>query len=153
MLTESEPKPTERGDARIGSDDAIPSGSQRIRVLAKREADMGDFMRWRIRDCGTRLLLKTLRIAAPIVLIATTATIVTVSSPAGADSASFTSSEIGSSGNTPSFDQSGPWTMAWNYDCSGAFGGTGNFIVNVNGSSVRARADRYLSRRECRRYL
>jgi hypothetical protein len=51
--------------------------------------------------------------------------------PAGADTASFTSSQIGTSGTTPTFAQSGNWTMSWNFNCA-AFGSAGNFQVNVN---------------------
>jgi hypothetical protein len=40
------------------------------------------------------------------------------------------------SGTTASFNQSGPWTMSWTYDCSSALAGIGNFIVQVNGSIV-----------------
>ncbi len=58
-----------------------------------------------------------------------------VATPAGADTATYTSSQVGTSGNTPSFSQSGPWTLSWTYDCSN-FGNPGNFIVNVNNSSA-----------------
>jgi hypothetical protein len=51
--------------------------------------------------------------------------------PAGADTTTFTSTEIGSSGSRAEFSQSGPWTLTWSYDCS-AFGSQGNFSVNVN---------------------
>ena len=51
--------------------------------------------------------------------------------PAAADTATFTSGAIGSSGNTPAFNQSGPWSMAWSYDCS-SFGSAGNFSVSIN---------------------
>ncbi len=57
------------------------------------------------------------------------------SSPAGADTDSFSSAQIGTSGNTASFSQIGAWTMNWTYDCSN-FGLAGNFIVNVNGSTA-----------------
>lgn len=53
--------------------------------------------------------------------------------PAFADTATYTSGAIGTSGSTPSFSQAGPWTMAWSYDCT-AFGSAGNFIVSVNNS-------------------
>ena len=53
------------------------------------------------------------------------------SGPAGADTTTFTSGQIGSSGDTSNFNQSGPWTMSWSYNCA-ASGGPGNFIVTVN---------------------
>jgi hypothetical protein len=53
--------------------------------------------------------------------------------PAAADTVTFTSGDIGQSGSTQIFDQSGPWTLVWSYEnCSG---GTGNFIVSPNGSA------------------
>ena len=55
-------------------------------------------------------------------------------SPAGADTVTFSSGTIGQTGSTPTFAQSGPWTLTWQYsNCSG---GTGNFSVDVNGSSA-----------------
>ena len=56
--------------------------------------------------------------------------VVTQAAPAGADTVSFTSGQVGSSGSTASFGQPGPWTLAWKYSvCSG---GQGYFGVNVN---------------------
>ena len=58
--------------------------------------------------------------------------------PAGADTVTFTSGEIGTSGSSPSFIQNSQWLMSWSYDCT-TFGGPGNFSVEVNqpaGSSV-----------------
>jgi hypothetical protein len=52
-----------------------------------------------------------------------------LSSPAAADTTTFTSGAVGLSGTTPTFDESGPWTMAWSYDC---FGGQDAFVVTVN---------------------
>lgn len=54
--------------------------------------------------------------------------------PAGADTTTFSSSSIGQSGSTPTFAQSGPWTLAWSY--SNCTGGSGNFIVTINNSSA-----------------
>ena len=48
--------------------------------------------------------------------------------------ATFTSAQIGTSGETPQFFESGVWQMAWSYDCS-SFGASGNFIVDINGGS------------------
>jgi len=76
------------------------------------------------------------RVLAPILLLVTTTGVIGIASPAGADTASFSSTTIGTSGSTSSFNQTGPWTIAWSYDCSSAYGATGNFIVNVNGSTV-----------------
>ncbi|HXW33939.1 MAG TPA: hypothetical protein VEJ87_05120, partial [Acidimicrobiales bacterium] len=53
--------------------------------------------------------------------------------PVAAATATFSSSTIGTNGQTPSFSQTGPWTMAWSYNCSN-YGSPGNFIVTVNGS-------------------
>ena len=50
---------------------------------------------------------------------------------ASAASATFTSTQIGSSGNTPQFSESGNWTMSWSYSCA-AYGQAGNFSVIVN---------------------
>src|SRR5450759_45859 len=50
---------------------------------------------------------------------------------AGADTVTYTSAQIGSSGNTPQFSQSGNWTLAWSYNCSNR-GSAGNFIVHIN---------------------
>jgi hypothetical protein len=53
------------------------------------------------------------------------------SGPAGADTTTFSSAQVGDSGDTAQFTQSGPWTMSWSYNCA-AFGSQGNFIVDVN---------------------
>ena len=46
-------------------------------------------------------------------------------------SATFTSGQVGQSGNTASFAETGPWTMAWSYTCpSGS--SQQNFQVTVN---------------------
>jgi ribosomal protein L24E len=57
--------------------------------------------------------------------------VLALSGPAGADTVTFTSGQIGSSGNTPNFSQGGPWIMSWSYNCA-AYGNPGNFIVTVN---------------------
>jgi hypothetical protein len=57
------------------------------------------------------------------------------SAPPPSSTATYTSTQIGSSGETPSFDETGPWQMAWSYDCT-AFGSPGNFSVNINNSAT-----------------
>ena len=57
--------------------------------------------------------------------------VVTQAAPAGADTVTFSSASIGTTGNTPLFGQSGPWLMSWSYDCSN-YGTAGNFIVSIN---------------------
>jgi hypothetical protein len=54
-------------------------------------------------------------------------------SDAGAATTTFTSTEIGTSGSTGTFSMSGPWTMAWTFNCSN-YGHAGNFIVSVKQS-------------------
>jgi hypothetical protein len=59
--------------------------------------------------------------------------VVSAGSPAGADTTTFSSADIGASGTTPDFTQNGPWTMSWSYsDCSGFGTDEGQFAVNVN---------------------
>jgi hypothetical protein len=53
------------------------------------------------------------------------------STSAGADTVTFTSASVGTSGSTANFNESGPWTMSWTYDCT-AFGSQGVFEVDVN---------------------
>jgi hypothetical protein len=84
---------------------------------------------------GSRALWRVVGLAASLVLSATAVGVVGVASPAGADTATFSSAGIGTTGHTPSFNQTGPWTMAWTYNCSNIYGGTGNFIVNIVGSN------------------
>ncbi len=64
-------------------------------------------------------------------IVSTGMVLVVGSSPAVADTDTYTSAQVGTSGQTPQFSQTGHWTMAWSYDCS-AYGSPGNFIVNVN---------------------
>ena len=66
----------------------------------------------------------------PSLLLASIAVFVS-SAPAGADTATFTSQSVGSSGSTAPFNMAGPWTMAWSFNCS-AYGSSGNFIVTIN---------------------
>ena len=51
--------------------------------------------------------------------------------PAGADTTTFTSGQVGSSGQTAPFYEGGLWSMAWSYDCT-AYGYPGNFFVDIN---------------------
>ena len=53
-----------------------------------------------------------------------------IESPAAADSDTFTSAAIGTTGTTPVFAQPGHWLMSWSYDCAN-FGEPGDFSVNV----------------------
>jgi hypothetical protein len=55
-------------------------------------------------------------------------------------SATFTNAQIGSSGSTPQFSESGPWTMIWSYDCT-KFGSSGFFAVGVNQPSSSTSLD------------
>lgn len=74
-----------------------------------------------------------------IILVIATTCVTSVLAPAGADTTSFSSSTIGSSGDTPSFAQTGPWTMSWTYsDCSG---GQGDFSVDVKQPSADTTED------------
>ena len=51
---------------------------------------------------------------------------------ATADAATYTSVQVGTSGETPQFSQAGNWTMAWSYDCS-SLGVSGSFFgVDIN---------------------
>jgi hypothetical protein len=60
--------------------------------------------------------------------------LVDLATPALAASATFTSAQVGTTGTTASFSESGPWTMAWSYSsCSG--GTEGVFGVEINNSS------------------
>jgi hypothetical protein len=76
------------------------------------------------------LLGRSVRFLAPCLLLCGLG-VMAAGTPAGADTATFTSAGIGSSGTTPNFTQTGAWTMAWTYDCSD-FGSQGNFNVDVN---------------------
>jgi hypothetical protein len=74
-----------------------------------------------------RRFKRSLAVVAPLVLLCG-AFLLAGGAPAGADTTTFSSSTVGSSGTTPTFNESGPWTMSWVYDCSGE----GDFIVGVN---------------------
>jgi hypothetical protein len=75
------------------------------------------------------LLGRSVRLLAPCLLLSGLVVLV-AGSPAGADTTTFTSAVVGNTGSTSNFSQTGPWTMAWSYDCS-TFGSQGNFSVNV----------------------
>ena len=83
-------------------------------------------------------------VIAMILLVGTAVIGVTAATPAGADLATYSSAQF-PSGHTPTFYQSGPWTMSWSYYCSiNILGGVpiavpGSFTVTVNqpsGSSI-----------------
>src|ERR1700677_437809 len=74
-----------------------------------------------------RRFTRCLGVLAPLVLLCG-AFVLAGGAPAGADTTTFSSSSIGSSGTTPDFNESGPWSMSWTYSCSGL---PGDFIVDV----------------------
>jgi hypothetical protein len=88
----------------------------------------------RIRERGPRSPHRLPRLLAPIFLLTTAMATIGLSGPAGADTVLFSSGTVGTSGSTATFNQSGDWTMTWNYDCSNT-GSAGNFIVDITGSS------------------
>jgi hypothetical protein len=67
-------------------------------------------------------------------LLAAGLSVTVLAGPAGADTATYSSASIGTSGDTATFSQGGPWTMAWSYNCSN-YGSPGNFVVTVNNSA------------------
>ena len=69
-----------------------------------------------------------LALLSPLVMLCG-AFILSGSTPAGADTTTFSSSTVGTSGTTPDFTESGPWSMSWEYDCSGS---QGYFLVGIN---------------------
>jgi hypothetical protein len=75
-----------------------------------------------------RRLKRGVALLSPLVMLCG-AFILSGSTPAGADTTTFSSSTVGSSGTTPDFTETGPWTMSWQYNCSGA---QGDFAVSVN---------------------
>jgi hypothetical protein len=75
-------------------------------------------------------LRRSARLLSPALLLAGIF-LTTTANSASADTVSFTSAQIGTQGSTPSFSQTGPWTMAWSFDCT-SYGSPGNFGVNVN---------------------
>jgi len=74
-----------------------------------------------------RLVRRSLALMAPL-LVLSGFVVLSGSTPAGADTTTFSSASVGSSGATPNFSESGPWTLSWNYNCSG---NQGEFIVTV----------------------
>lgn len=79
------------------------------------------------------MLIAGLRRVAPVLtagLACVGFLVVAQAEPAGADTVTFTSAGVGSSGTTASFNQSGPWTLSWTY--SACSGGQSNFVVTVN---------------------
>lgn len=52
----------------------------------------------------------------------------TLGQSAAADTATFTSATVGTTGQTPQFSQSGYWSMAWSFTCTG---GPGSFVADV----------------------
>lgn len=73
------------------------------------------------------------RAVAVLAAIATTALsfVLSTAESAMADSTTFTSAQVGTSGQTAQFNQAGAWEMAWSFDCT-AFGSSGTFSVNIN---------------------
>ena len=69
-------------------------------------------------------------LVAVVCLVGTAVIGLSAATPAGADTTSFSSAQIGTSGSTPTFNESGPWTMSWSYTCPidvlGAFSATVN---------------------------
>ncbi len=85
-----------------------------------------------VRPSGSRVRARFAPIVASLVVVAGAALgVVAVAAPAGADTVSFSSAQYGTSGTTPSFSQTGPWTLAWTYNCANV-GGIGVFSVTVN---------------------
>jgi hypothetical protein len=64
----------------------------------------------------------------------------TASYAATGETETFTSSQIGSSGETPQFTETGNWQLTWTYNCSN-IGQSGNFSVSVNQPSTSTTAD------------
>jgi hypothetical protein len=75
-----------------------------------------------------RRLKRSVAVLAPLFLLCGVFAL-SGSAPAGADTTTFSSSTVGSSGTTPDFNENGPWSMSWSYNCSG---GQGDFVVIVN---------------------
>lgn len=84
---------------------------------------MGQF--WAPAEQGTSRRL----LAAAIGLVVASAMFFGVSAVAGAATNTFTSAQVGTSGETSQFSESGNWQMAWNYNCAN-FGQNGNFWVS-----------------------
>ena len=84
-----------------------------------------------------RRLKHGVALLSPLVMLCG-AFILSGSTPAGADTTTFSSSTVGTSGTTPDFSENGPWSMSWEYDCSGS---QGYFLVGINQPSDDASAD------------
>jgi hypothetical protein len=63
-----------------------------------------------------------------------TATISTNSAGPATSPVTFTSQQIGDSGESPQFTVNGPWSMAWTYNCANAYGGSGVFGISYQGT-------------------
>jgi hypothetical protein len=63
---------------------------------------------------------------------ATIAAKASASVPASPATVTFTSSRVGTSGETSTFTESGQWQMSWSYNC---FGSSGNFGISINAPS------------------
>ncbi len=103
----------------------VVTGRPHIEILTNERIVMKTNLPHRIRRLIMALGMLGASIAATAVVTAATAGV------ASASTATFTSTQIGSSGQTPQFTESGNWQMAWSYNCSN-FGSSGNFAVTVN---------------------
>jgi hypothetical protein len=70
-------------------------------------------------------------IVSSLLVVVASVGVLSVAAPAGADTTSFSSAQYGTSGTTPSFNQTGPWTLAWTYNCAN-IGSIGTFSVDVH---------------------
>jgi hypothetical protein len=83
-----------------------------------------------LKEDGVNAFGRSAKLLTSVLLLTGFGVVITATA-AGASTATFTSAEIGSSGDTPTFTQAGPWTMSWSYDCT-AYGSEGNFAVDIN---------------------
>ena len=86
---------------------------------------------------GNQITKRTIRrkiglVLAMACLVGSAVIGVAAATPAGADTTTFSSTQIGTFGSTPSFYESGPWVMSWSFDCVTGFIIDGNFDVTVN---------------------
>ena len=79
--------------------------------------------RW-VRSRQVGVLIAVICLIGSVVIGGTTA------ARAGADTASYTSAQIGTTGSTPTFYQGGAWTMSWSYFCP--IDVAAHFSVTVN---------------------
>lgn len=93
------------------------------------ESPMGNAKRHKLRVGGC--LLASVLLWGASVGVAITLDSATASASTSAGTVTFSSNQIGASGQTPQFTESGKWQMAWSYNCSN-FGSSGNFGVTVN---------------------